>query len=109
MSFHSFSIARFRIATLWSFEPVKYIIAAPYSSSSKIRTSTWVPIFNLTLTRLGPLSSTCSSFGYFASTSPAVLLVESRSRSPIVLFPRLRLPAMLTEIFWASKYDASSW
>ena len=90
-------MARCRSATLCSLLPVKYCMAAPKLSCSSARTSTCSPSRpNFTLVLLAPRPSTSCTFGCAATRSSAAAAlgpVTRRSRSPMVSFPRRRLPA----------------
>ena len=92
---------------MWSLEPVKYMRAAPYSEGANNLKSTWTPSCSLTLALFGPLSSTWATPGHSEAASIILGSVERRSRSPTVLFPLLRLPAIPTAIPRVLKYDSS--
>ena len=111
---YSFSLrplfrAMFLSAMTWSFDPVKYTRAAPYSPPANCLTSTCTPSCSLTLARFGPLSRTCATAGHFDMASMALGSVDSRSRSPTVLLPLRRLPAIPTLIPSDSKYACRLW
>ncbi len=88
-----------RRATLCSLDPVKYWSAAPKLLASTARMSTWSPSLSLTLDFVGPFIKTSFTSGYetnLSITAAGSSSPTSRSMSPTVSLPLLRLPPMLT-------------
>ena len=88
--------ARWRISTLWSFDPVKWCSAKTNWSAGTMRRSACNPSCRRTLALVSPWAVTSLTPGMavnHATTGALSAAATRKSRSPIVSIPRRRLPA----------------